>query len=530
MAVEDLKDLLEEYFNMICRENPYVNLFFVCLHIELATLFADYRERHCKTEEASESNLVFYNFLRIKGITVLPLGIDHFKEVYARYIPKELFYSECIFEDRLNYCKGILIHLKKKEISWIKKKILSLANEIKLHLIKISKENDIPIQSVIQICKIMTLDPESLRHQYDYVAISSDIPQSQRDEYLLAINKNIYNLIVESIWVLSVVGIVDLLNVFAFYIHGDLEDVKAYMLESAAYPEIESKIDDIKNKDELFECVIECYYPFPGLVKSIEKYLHRNIKYRARRQSYLINLPLKVRLDPALSLASKDDDSIPVPDAIINAFPVMKSAKSSPSAIDNLHQDMFINFVNKLVKGLLDTYKLQGKPESVLRYIKTIFYNIGHSATSEYYEILTKDKFHISTRTKRRYKKDYENGTIKQEDLLLPTYREIKFSELEPEHVDLIKEAKTQCLKHRKEGFLTQRQLIEILRTEYFAAQFKSQTGMNFKILSAPTLRKKLGELIERGNIAVTKTKVAYYFRGDKESLISIASELLELK
>lgn len=530
MAVEDLKDLLEKYFNMICRESPYADLFFVCLRTELAALFADDLEIPRKTGESGGSHLVFYNFLRIKGINILPLSIDHSKEVYARYIPKELFHSDCPFEDRLNGCQSLLNHLKKKEFSWIKRKILSLTNEIKLNLIKISEENDIPIQSVIQICRIMTLDPESLHHQYDYVAISSDIPQSQRDEYLLGINKNIYDLIVESIWVLSVVGIVDLLNVYAFYIHVDLEDVKAYMLESAAYPELESKIADIKNEDELFECVFEGYYPFPGLVKSIEKYLHRNIKYRARRQSYLINLPLKVRLDPALSLASKDDDSIPVPDAIINAFPVMKSAKSSPSAIDNLHQDMFINFVNKFVNGLLDTYKLQGKPESVLRYIKTIFYNIGHSATSEYYEILTKNKFHISTRTKRRYKKDYENGTIKQEDLLLPTYREIKFSDLAPEHIDMIKEAKIQNKTHRKEGWLTQRQLIKILRDKYFADQYKSCTGMNFKIMSEPTLRNKLDKLIKCDKVPVIKTKDAYYFVADKESIISIASELLKLK
>lgn len=421
--------------------------------------------------------------------------------------------------------------------------------------------------------------------EYAKISIPNKIPVSDRDDFLFKVSKRIHDLIVECFWVIYLVALSDLYIVLTCYEKHGFEATISYLLQSTPYPAIKEKVLEIKTEEELRKHIIFEFLCFFLFVPDFSEFLNMKISIITSKNKGFIDrkkLKTKSSKDKKVRMTQgdidKSEERVMSPllknegsdsnNDEINRTPLFEDSeseltcdgfdnesssrglqdkdhhkqtyKSNENADEEYRKyteskklsfsyDIFHEFERKMEKGLVMKYKLTGVPEKPLNYLIRALNNISHTVLSPQFDELVKNEYGISSRTLRRYKKDIKEGKIVLDSLKSEDLSHIKITDLSMEEFYDIGRIKELSRKHQIPGYMTQRQLVLLLRSNKLKILCE-KSGIKFKILSSPTILSKLKKLIELKKIDVLKEKSAYHYKADGNNLLKIASEIMKLK
>ncbi|MGO9137286.1 MAG: hypothetical protein ACLP9S_01015 [Syntrophales bacterium] len=522
------------------------------------------------TGNQSTIPLVHHNFsLTDKNLSYLPLSLEMDEERLNRE-----FNEECLAVHSgtrvSEYRRQREEELRSKE-SWIVKKIFAMSKDLMTCVNVISKKTNIPVDSLVKILNVILTDNgtyklflTSLSIKTIDVLLPEDTPADDRDKLVMAAWNQLYDLLLECLCLIILMGTVEFTRL-VYCINFAPQDFFSYLLDTAVYHDQEDQLLLSETKDELWRYIYNDLHIYADFFPIFHSYIQAYCKIKAEKYYPLTETPFRYTIEPHLrdninpvSYADmledkmsegKDnkDDAESDRTSHYKFFDKIHGDKSSDlthkyklgregdrqkiysdAEIHNFAWDIGKGMRGKILRGLLSNYKLRGNPYNLLGYIGAVMKNVSLSIVGEHHEEILKAEYRISSRTRRRYKKDFELGDV-HTSAITRNPDGVKFNDLEPEHIDEIKSAKLQRKQHHREGFLTQRQLINLLRSDTFINRFNKETGLQFKKYSAPTLLKRLQTLIQLNKIGVVRTESAFQYEASKDNLFRIVNKIINL-
>lgn len=258
-----------------------------------------------------ESNLISHCLLINKDFKFLPLTFDMEDPVYKREREERSHWIQSR-EDDESFDVALADHYVQKT-SWIIAKILDLSKSFSRWMDEIHKEKKIPVYSLIKIYSVITYGERLLPLLKDgepSILIPSDIAVEQRDRDLSDISNQIYNLLVECLFVSIVAGMEDSLLVFSYLGRGDFQKAQQYLLNTACYLFMEERIMAACSIDDLKEYFEEELSPFLSFIKHFHNFFEKSVRPLVNLGALLRDRPFKVRTDPSFfqkKVATKED-------------------------------------------------------------------------------------------------------------------------------------------------------------------------------------------------------------------------------
>jgi hypothetical protein len=441
----------------------------------------------------------------------------------------------------------------------------------------ISKKTKIPVDSLVKILNVILTDNgtyklflTSLSIKTIDVLLPKDTPADDRDKLVMTAWNQLYDLLLECLCLIILMGTVEFTRL-VYCINFAPQDFFSYLLDTAIYHDQEDRLLLSETKDELWRYIYDDLHIYADFFPIFHSYIQAYCKIKAGKYYRLTETPFRYIIEPHLR-----DNIDPVryadmlEDKILDRIDWEKGRKvkddgesnytSHYKFFDKIHGDKSSDLTDqhepgregdqqkiysdaetqsfawnigrgttrKILRGLLSNYELRGNPFNLLGYIGAVMKNVSLSLVGKHHEDILKAKYHIGSRTRRRYKKGFELGEV-HTSAITRDPDGVKFKDLQSEHIGEIKSAKLQRKQHHREGFLTQRQLINLLRSDAFINRFNKETGLQFKKYSAPTLLKRLQTLIQLNKIGIIRTVSAFQYKASKDNLLRIATEIINL-
>ena len=459
--------------------------------------------------------------------------------------------------------------------SWVLKKIFALTQDLFNQITELNKQSRIPTDSLFSIINVISsnngsyvLFDEIRNIESIDVLMPADIPPEDRDNLVMSAWSKLYDLLLESICLIILMGCVE----FTFLIHcikNDFQSFCSRLFNTPMFYDQEDRIYAIKNVEESWRYIYDEYCIYAELFPIFMRYIKTRCKIKAWRYSRFTKTPIKCKLEPLLQnnidpkryqdileneMLDKIDQELGIKDDDLNNANIDRASDffffffgqdteleikhdnstgeqtgSQPeSQLKEFTMEIANGMSGKLLRGLFLNYKLQGNPYVLMGYLGAVLKKVSLSVVDKHYDEVLKRQYQISSRTRRRYDRDLKKGKIQTSKVVKDASDNV-FANLAPEHIVEIKNLKMKRKQHHREGFLTQRQLIEILRSNYFINIFNEHTGIKFKKYSAPTLQKRLHALIQLNKIKIIKTPSAFFFESNAPYLLNIAKEIIQL-
>ena len=495
------------------------------------------------------------------GFLFFPVHVDHTDPVYHREVDE---YANLLKmgTDPAGYREKQQMRFARKKSLFLQK-LLSISEDFVSHIRKISQECKIPVPSIISIILLMNQDVQSciapsgagvhsdstssqpddstrgfLSH-YSSIAISESVPPGERDALLLNVNYKIYDLFQEAFWVLLIAGMADLINTFVFAKCNNLDNIKKYLLEGAAFHELEDRVREITTTRDLHSYLQEEYGIFRSIFPEFAKLCMKYIGYSASKRFRLRLNPVGHTIDPSsisykVNIREIEEMHESICEAIDkNVHPVLQYGPvdrqeyfitaerdedsigaSEPTITRRRREDRSseeVSFADELtfmaVKQLLyepmKSYRLKGGPANLIKYIRTIIDKRSLSMIDEHHNAIIKASHGVSARTLKRYKK--ESGS---------TY--------DVNNTQAVRRKKEASQKHERPGYVTLNKLAAILNDN---EAFK-RNRIPLNKYSVSTLKNKIKKLIDEKKITVEQNGIAYAFKlGD---IPDIAREIVK--
>lgn len=432
-------------------------------------------------------------------------------------------------------------YLNQKQ-SWIIKRIMSLSKQFADRIASISEEKRIPIRSLLQIYLLMTRFNEHIEDvlknppmvYFQEIEIPAGTLPEERDKFVSDVWQKVYHLLVESFWVLIITGMVEFINIWFRLEEKNLEDNTLYLLHTAPYVAMEDRISNIKSIAELKKYVGDEFKEFIVFLEFFLNNTRQKIKTIVEKRINLVKPPSKFRIDPFMEGTSlMQETDVKRENRLEKAFPLDESkhiksdseedSKFSDSEKISFADEIILLFIEKMRKGLLPKYRLQGHPANLIKYISRLFDNISFTIVDRYWNETQKAENLVSSRTLRRWQKEAKEGNlpVTMDPDHPGVFREMRF--FSEDEIDEIRKYNERKRRHETQHYLTQNQLIEALRSDRIMKRY-GQQSLKYSPL---TLRRKISKLIALNKIEVTKTAAAYLYK--KEDIPSIARAIPEL-
>lgn len=557
---EDFKKKLTGFLPELSKNNHYIAFLHDRISCEFNIQLKGIRDDNAISNETKEKvDLVDHPFpLSNEKIQFLPMFMDAEDPVYKTDMDELLSWVS------KNRDPGTFFEMTKgyysQKKSWVVQKILSLSEDFVEKLIEISKEKDMPLPSLHNMYILMTGINDFFQSEgnlalsplFRHYPVPASVSPDQRDERIITVWNQIYNLLVESYWVVIVVGMVDLLNIARNYQEEGLEEARNYLMHSVIYSELESQVLLIKNVDDLRAYVHNEFSVFEGFFPDFSQFVKMSVVPIVRKRKKVLDFPITSLTDHIFKKAHKgvpafepepDDEPIDPLDEELNILSEdsdsddellsqgdsgdsgdscaegtdgdQKDQEESLRKIPILEEFTVIEGVEKKMEdiGLLKTYRLTGNPDEMIHYLFKVIFNISRTISDEIYSQELRKRYKISSSTWRRWQTKIREGKIQ-----LPIHpdrpsgvRSIK--DLFETEVREIKKNMKNRWKHRKEGYLTQNQLIKKFQNDFFRSVLNKRIGIELKKYSRTALRNILNKLIKENRIPFEKFGAANLFK-----------------
>jgi len=517
-------------------------------------------------------------------IMFLPMYLDSSDPVYPA---EDRLLKEWISKDRApsSHFRMAKEYYSQKE-SWIVQKIMSLSEEFVGGLLKISHEKGVPVPSLHNMYVLMTgIDDfitmpqhQALLPAYLLYPVSATLAEDQRDELLASVWKKILDLLVESYWVMLMVGLVDLLNVLGNFRTFGLEEARKYLIHTAVYSELERRIMCIGSRGDLRSYMKEEFPVFEGLLKSFQQFVVESARIAVKKDKRKVDYPLspldhtarmpKERYAQRKASDEPEDSSPETSDSSkkeldyteldmlnpeehlmrIEAIKekwekeggklsldewideqITKNVKGDDDDSDSRlkiktykEKEVVLSEVTVLqlfeqrmeLQGLLMTHKLWGNPDKVIHYLFASVNNQSRTIVLNVFSTKLEARYGMSLSTWKRRLQDIQQGKI---DIPPDPKRPSGVrhpNDLYESEIKDIQEDKGYKQRHKAKNHLTQNELIKKCQ----------EAGLQ---LSRTSLRNKISHLVKENKIPVRKDGISNLF--DEKDLPLIARELANL-
>jgi hypothetical protein len=385
--------------------------------------------------------------------------------------------------------------------SWMLKRIASLKKKFAENLIKISEEYGLPFNSVAKMyhllvyCMAYTEIEDDILSQYpdapdDFwqILVPAGLSDTEREDIVVNAWGRIRKLFIECIHVFVFTGALETLYLTALYQKDGLEPTKDRILSTAFDEGLADVIGAIHSENDLQEFFRNNLFCFiDGLIniaKSFKSYLDLTAlkKLRINMKNSKINIRDK-------------------------AFFKYSSIKD------------FSHRLNKS-NGMLQKYNLKGNPHNLVKYTQSTFNNLSRNYNKNHFEELAKEKFGISKRQLDRYNKNLKKGNY---DHLLTgeDRRPESIYDISDNEFMAIREIENLKLQHRKDGYLSQNQLISTLTAS-------SMDGFELKEFIPPHSPQQVIEIILKAGYAVP-LEFSEYNDDDTSRAVDLLNFILEM-
>ena len=505
---------------------------------------------NCFARYFIERTLAEIKILSIQGIATAPVDTDAFYVSHKLPMPEmHLFPLYNIDYPEIHE----IIPLSNNKQSYLMTRIADLSKQMATRLDTIAEEDGIPLPSIYRILSIMVGRPPGMCSDpfapslekadittrtspvqyYDSVFIPNEILLTWRDTFLIEISHRIHGLLTEAFIVLMLAGFSDLNDIQDLKSQGaKISNLKYAMWQMACCTWLEMQLSKINTFEELDACIGKEFSKFQNAYVPIILYINDRI--------FKLASPYASRL--------KDDDDIPTGQAVSEDYtedmhPSTKStfkslARSKPNVGKQSKKKVseirimefeaeILNMVKKKITNKpWKQYKLTGDLDNIRNFIYVIVRNCCNKIIEK--EVKRIPGLDMSFRTHRRDNRALRSGALDEFLKMINKLGTIKrVKDMSDAERELYKKYKADRVKHRKEGYLTQNQLIEYLRDDEEIAKL-NQKGISLKRYSVPTLRKKIKMLVEAGKISyeVNDKGTFHYKEEDKEHIARFIADL----
>jgi len=218
---EDFKKNLMGFLPELSKNNHYIMFLHDRISCEFNIQLAQIQNHNAAFDETKEKvDLVDHPFpLSNEKIQFLPMFMDAEDPVYKTDMEELMSWVS------KNGAPGTFFQMTKgyyaQKKSWVVQKILSLSEDFIEELNKISEEKNIPLPSLHNMYVLMigindffqSEENHALLPAFLHYPVPPSVPPEQRDDRIISVWNQIYNLLVECYWVVTVEGMVDLLNI-----------------------------------------------------------------------------------------------------------------------------------------------------------------------------------------------------------------------------------------------------------------------------------------------------------------------------
>jgi hypothetical protein len=444
-----------------------------------------------------------------------------------------------------------------KKKSWVVQKILSLSEDFVEKLKEISEEKGIPLPSLHNMYVLMTgindfcpindfypsqENPTPAYHQYRVSASCCRVPVSvapdQRDDLIIRVWNRIYNLLVESYWVVIVVGMEDFLNIVDIFRKKGLEKARVYLMHSVISDELKRRVKQIDNIGDLHFYLLDEFSIFKSFFPDFSEFVKQAVIPIVAKREKVLGLPITPLNGP------KDEKKFDDPEAkmikylrrqeLLELMRKCRERKPKPKP-ENSHSDreeitkppreipvlteskVIEGFEKKMgATGLLKTYRRKGRgPDKMINYLFKILSNISLTINDKIYSKKLREFYGdgMSSVTWRRRKREIREGKIQLPDHPDRPSGVRSINDLFEAEVRDIMRHTAGRKKHHKEGYLSQNQLIGMFQNDVFRSGLNKRMGIELKKYSRTGLRNILNKLIEENRVPFEKFGAANLFK-----------------
>lgn len=503
MDSDKFKQKLTNLLPVLGNNNHHVAFFHHMIDSEFYLLM----KAEDNTQQKSEDLITHLIPLSDDRVIFLPFYAKVNSSVYMR--EKEDYYSIAESKNAEKYIRDKKNYYSKKE-SWIAKKILFLAEEFIAELKIINGHTGIPLRSLYHMYRLIlasdasykeNIDPKEKLIEYQgtlvyflTILLPANVPENKRGDLLCSVWEKIYNLLVECYWVLIIIGMIDILNIFESISQGGFEKAKSYLSHSVVYRELEDRVDSIETDFGLIYFLFQEFYLFNLLadvfslmIPTIDKDFYE--KLDRITDSYVQQVPFDEGKQQ-ISIEENWNERV-----IINQESKQeKQPKEPPLYCEITIEKMLQRKMQQY--GLLQNYKLKTNPDNVVHYICKVINNIEKTIKVENLSYLLQKRVGVSYSTLKRWEK---SG-------VLPVISSI-------EGIDVVKAEMEKKQQHKLENHYTQNQLIHEIKSNPTLKRFIQEHNKTTYEYGRTALRNKLNFLITEKHITCKKIDGVNYFK-----------------
>ena len=570
---EDFKEKLKGFLPELSKNNHYIAFLHDRITMEFRIQLRKMQDHLAVSGESEEMpDLVDHPFpLSNNKIEFLPMFKDADDPVYKSDMDEyRNWFVNDYRPDPETFFKLTKDFYSKKK-SWVVQKILSLSEDFVEKLKEISEEKGIPLPSLHNMYALMTgindfcpindfhpsqENPTPAYHQYRVSASCCRVPVSvapdQRDDLIIRVWNRIYNLLVESYWVVIVVGMEDFLNIVDIFRKKGLEKARVYLMYSVISDELKRRVKQIDNIGDLHFYLLDEFSIFESFFPDFSEFVKQAVIPIVAKREKVLGLPITSLKGP------KDEKKFDDPEAkmikylrrqeLLELMRKCRKRKPKPKP-ENSHSDreeitkppreipvlteskVIEDFEKKLgATGLLKTYRLKGRgPDKMIHYLFKILSNISLTINDKIYSQKLREFYGdgMSSVTWRRRKREIREGKIQLPDHPDRPSGVRSINDLFEAEVRDIMRHTAGRKKHHKEGYFTQNELIKALQGDTFRLALKKEYGINLKKYGRTSLRDKLNKLISGEKIPFERERGATYFKISDG--LKIAQEIAKL-
>lgn len=452
-------------------------------------------------------------------LVMLPVNVDRYRRVF--HLPPGVNLDWRAEREALerHFLASEDFYRNKKSLMMMK--ILGLAQEFPTRLQALANQFHLPLVVVARIFLVITLCPPDLKSASPpAIHLPSTVIDGAQETFLRGVNQAILDLLYETLGVLVTIAQIETLR-FAGILAGapcEVGSLKTFLKEDLCFPnpKFESWLSGeltVKQILRLIEWKLEGYRFAYAFVQEFKHYVRFRAESLAFKKSFLLKEPVK---SAEKFFSGKKDNFLG--DGLNISSTSQGNTGSVYSNIDTYFYEIINIFIDKMDGGLIYNYVIMGSPYNLLAYIKKTVENIARTILLNEYNNTLKAEYSISYKTLKGYK---QKGLLKygeenlSEDSNYEKYYNAKAEIAEIQHKMSLKQ------KHRREGFLTQRQLVNFLQDKNVIEQF-NRAGVPLKKQSERIIRGKLAKLLQYGRIPFEKTPQAIlYAETDIERIVS---------
>jgi hypothetical protein len=411
-------------------------------------------------------------------------------------------------------------------------KIVGLAEEFPDRLEALAVKCDLPFVSVAKIFQTMTFCPhEPAGHPPCIINIPATIRDEGRHTLVRRVNQAILDLLYEALGVLVTIAQIEILRFYEIFKGAPCEIgiLKIFFKEDLCFPN--PKFDAWLARNLTAKQIVRLIgwkffsYRFAlAFIDAFKKYVRFVARRSARKKHSIMDYPVTLAeqsiKDKAI-FSHYDDNEM---DDTDTTSMFVSSGDSVYGDIQTYFIEIVRRFVDKMDDGLIFSYSLKGSPFNLIAYIRNIIDNIARTILLEEYDRKLKSSLGLSRKTLKRYDKIY---SLQHGKKYLSENDPAEAAYLSETEIRKVRDQLALKQKHRKEGFLTQRQLLEYCQDDEIIEKLQS-AGIPLKKQSARIIRKKLEQLRQASKIPYEKTPQAIFYK--ESDLGLILRELAELQ